>query len=56
MQGQKIDLDRTLNKNPLDKLIKLMQKLAKLISKITSKICKCKIYKKAVNNLINVNN
>lgn len=51
----KIGLGEILSKNALNKLIKLVQKLAKLILKTSNKVCNSKTNNKAVNNLINKN-
>lgn len=40
----KIDLGRISSKNPLDRLVKPKQKLAKLVNKIISKVCELKNY------------
>lgn len=55
MRRPKIDLDRTSGKNFLDELVKPTQKLAKLVTKTSSKMYKPKTYDEAVNDLINGN-
>lgn len=51
----KANLDGTLSKNLLNKLVKPAQKLIKWVTKISSKMREPKIYNKIVNNLINRN-
>lgn len=54
-QRLKVNLGRKLGKNLLDKLVRLIQKLVKLVIETISKVHKLKIYNKAINNLINKN-
>lgn len=54
-QRLRINLDETLGKNSLNKLVKPIQKLAKSIIEISSKVHKPKTYNEAVNNPINAN-
>lgn len=49
----KTDLDEISNKNPLrEKLIRLIYKFVKLVTKISSKMRKPKTYNEIINNLI----
>lgn len=55
VQKLKTDLSKTLGKNSLEELVRLIQKLAKFVTKNNSKVSKPKTYNEAVNNLINRN-
>lgn len=54
-QRPRTDLGGISSKNLLDRLVKLMQKLAKSVTKTSSKVREPKTYNKAVNNSINRN-
>lgn len=51
----KIDLSKIIGKNPIDKLVKLVQELAKSVTKTSSQIQEPKTYDKAINNLVHGN-
>ena len=49
------DLDGTSSENPSDRLVKLMQDVAKSVTETSSKVRKPKTYNEAINNPINGN-
>lgn len=51
-QKPKTDLSGTISENPVDKLVRLMQKLAKSVTEISSKIRQPKIYDEVINNSV----
>ena len=48
----RIDLGKTLGKNPTDRLIRPAQELAKSVSETSSKVRELKTYDEAINNLV----
>lgn len=54
-QRPRSDLGRILSKNFSNRLIRLVQELAKLVTETSNKMHKSKTYNKAINNLINGN-
>ena len=53
--NSRTDLGETLGKNPLDRLVKPMQELAKSITETSSKVCETKTYDETINDPINRN-
>ena len=51
----KTDQDRTLGKNPSDRLVRPTQELAKSITETNSKVREPKTYNEAINNSLNEN-
>ena len=53
--NSRIDLCRTLGKNPLDRLVKPMQELAKSVTETSRKVRETKTYDETINDTINGN-